>query len=440
MSTGDFASLYTSGDVILQNPIESSAIFLIVVVVCGSIEYLFTLADEVDSKFFRQMFETIAEEVLVVGVLSLMLTFGSSLIRNLPEQWSVMFDWAHICLLFMGVMFVVLLCAITLNVLSGNKRWAKFENSRISLSPESHSAREQKFRLSYEKFQVAVKAHGFCVDVHFSHYLLKAEKANLVTLGDLSWKSWLALSTIVVLNALRTKLIPQHPSPTEPNELLNSTDSLINIASYVVLAGYGTIALFLWMHFTLQLRFRQYLMLTTNKGEKEGADGAGLDEPLNKMDLDDPQSFLMWQSLNSTLSMLQAVFMFLVWYSSVFFLNMMYRSFEQNIAVALMLVCVAFAPLAIFIFTVPWTLTSVAILSSLGTSLNEEWVRELVSVSATAGDADGASPGGRRGKAEELAEAKESKEKKVVTKALRPVQIDDGALNRIAVRAGPEVL
>jgi len=430
MSTGDFASLYTSGDVILQNPIESSAIFLIVVVVCGSIEYLFTLADEVDSKFFRQMFETISEEVLVVGVLSLMLTFGSSLISNLPEQWSVMFDWAHICLLFMGVMFVTLLCAITLNVLSGNKKWAKFENSRISLSPEMQAAREQKFRLSFEKFQIAVKAHGFRVDVNFSRYLLKAEKANLVTLGNLSWKSWLALSTIVVLNALRTKLIPQHPSPTEQNELLNSTDSLINIATYVLLAGYGTMGLFLWIHFTLQLRFRQYLMLATTKaGDKE--DGTDLDAPLNKMDLDDPQSFLMWQSLSSTLSMLQAVLMFLVWYSSVFFLNMMYRSFKQNIAVTLMIICVAFAPLVVFIVMVPWTLTTVAVLSSLGTSLNEEWVRELVTSVGTEGE------GGRR-KAEELHELKASADAKPVTKALRPVVIDDTAMSRVVVR--PEVL
>jgi hypothetical protein len=424
MSTQDFASLYTNGDVILQNPIESSSIFLIVVVVCGSIEYLFTLAEQVDSKFFRQMFETMSEEVLVVGVLSLMLTFGSSLINNLPEQWAVMFDWAHICLLFMGIMLVVLLCVVSARVFSGNQRWSKFEATRMTLTAASHSTSEKRYRAAAEKFTTALRAHDIHGDVSLAAYLLKSEKKILISLGNLTWKSWLALSTIVVFNALRTKLIPQSPSATELNNVLDDTGNLINIASFVLVCGYGTLGLYLEIDRRLKLRFQQYVLLSAGgAANDEGrANAAGDDAAaplvLRKVDLDDPQSFLLWQSLGNTVSMIQAVLMFLVWYASVFCLSMMYRSFLYDFGLTLLILCLAAAPVVVFVVMVPWTLTIVAILSSLGSSLREDWARGLVASVAV----------DRRGVDDE---ATDKKEVAAVTRvALRPIVLETAELQR----------
>jgi hypothetical protein len=444
MSTQDFASLYSSGDLILQNPIESSSIFLMVVVVCASIEYLFSLAEKVDSKFFRTMFGTISEEVLVFGVLSLMLTFGSSLVQNLPEQWAVMFDWAHICLLFMTIMFVALLCIVCLNVFSGNQRWSKFEADRITQGTESHSSREQRYRMAQDKFHLALRAHNFPTTVNFTAYVLKAEKVNLVTLGNLSWKSWLALSTIVVLNALRTRAIPQ--TDPDPDVLLSPTESLINIGTFVLVAGYGALALYLALHVRQQLRFRQYLMLTTHTGGSPiladiaaaSATRDGLSEPLapSKTDLDDPLSFLLWQSHENSMAMVQAVFMFLVWYAAVFCLNMLYKTATQfNVGITLVVLCVAVAPIIVFVIMAPWTLTTIAILSSLGTSLKEPWVQDLLSkekaVRALSGEGDDEDEmaqweGVRAGPVARKDDGK------VERKALRPVLLDEASMNRLA--------
>lgn len=433
MSTGDFASLYTSGDLILQNPIESSSIFLIVVVVCASIEYLFALGEEIDSKFFREMFSTMSEEVLVIGVLSLMLTFGSSVIPTLPLQWAVMFDWAHICLLFMGLMLVGLICLVSLNVFSHNKAWAKFETNKITYSGDTHSSREQRFKMAYEKFHIALKAHGYGTDIPFAEYVLRGEKRNLIALGNLSWKSWLALSTIVVLNAMRTRAVPQHPSQTDPNDLLNETDNLINIAMYIGVCGYGTLALFLAIHLRLQLRFRQYLMLTT--GGNEGQRPGGLDEPLAPTinDLDDPQSFLLWQSETQSMAMVQAVLMFLVWYMAVFGLNMMYRTFTFNVGFTILILGAAIAPLVTFLAMVPWTLTTIAILSSLGTSLNEEWVKSIIAAhraSAAANAPEASVNKDVEGLANELKRAEATG--RVERRPLRPVVLDETSFNRLA--------
>lgn len=441
MSSANFASLYSSGDLILENPIQSSSVFLMIVVVCASIEYLFSLADQVDSKFFREMFDTISEEVLVIGVLSLLLTFGSSLVGSLPSQWSVMFDWAHICLLFMGIMLVLLLCLVIANVFSASARWTKFESDRIRQSPETHSSREQRYRIASEKFKFAVRAYGFTGEVFFTHYIHKAEKEGLIALGNLSWKSWMALSTIVVLNALRTKVVPQDSFGN-----LDSTGNLINIASYVAIAGYGTLALFVAVHLRLQLRFRQYLMLNSNAGGNGGAasnsGGEGTEltasTPLDanlvpsKSDLDDPLSFLLWQSQENSIAMVQAVLMFLVWYAAVFCLNMVYASFTlPNIGLTLLIVCVAIAPIVVFVVIVPWTLTTIAILSSLGTNLREDWVKALLAKAALEAPEEVAAAAAA-GNKDPASGEETSRVAKVQIKASRPVLLDEAAMQRLA--------
>jgi hypothetical protein len=362
-----FATLYASGDIILTNPIESSTIFLLVVFGSACIEYLFGLAREVESKFFRVMLDAINEEVLVVGILSLLLTFGSSVLRSLPDQWLVMFEWAHMCLFFMAIMFIVLVCSLLLAVFTGHRTWKKFETSRMKNPNEQVSGREQKFRLAWGKFQLALKAFGFRTDVSFSWYLLKTEKEILFLLTDLSWKSWLALSTIVILNALRTKLVP-----TEDTD----ANKLINIVTFVAFCGYGTLGLFLWLHFRLQHRFRQYLLLNSGKGRSDEGNIAS-ELSATKADLDDPRSFLVWQNINGTISVLQATLMFLVWYSSVFFLNLVYEAFALNFLLAIAITATAMLPLCVWVVMCPWTLLTITTLSSLGINLDEVIVRGL---------------------------------------------------------------
>jgi hypothetical protein len=458
MSTLELSSLYSSGDIILQNPIESSAIFLVVVVMCSCIEYLFALAGEVDSKFFRQMFDTIAEEVLVVGSLSLLLTFGSSVIQSLPSSWSVMFQWAHICLLFMGIMFVVLLVLVLFFVFSGNSRWKKFESTGLKNGLEGVSLRQRDFAYAIDKFNLALRAFGFeAGEVTLSSYLLKAEKRNLISLGNLSWKSWLALSTIVVLNALRTKVITRifpDPDPYNPDIILDETGNVVNVASFIVICGYGTLLIFLAIHRRMQRRFRQYLMLSQTKTRVEGND---LAEPINvtKLDLDDPQSFLLWQSTTNSITLIQAVLMFLVWYSAVFFLNMVYQTFTFNIGFTLLFLVTGIVPLIVFVVVAPWTLTAIAILSTLGTNLNENWVKSLIqeknkleSIAAEkerdekkAKETEKAKEKSKPGDAE-VSAAIPSKQTAVVIKPPRPLAIDEAALSRLAahhsVRRGRE--
>ena len=467
-ASSDLSSLYSNGDVVLENPIESSAILLIVVIVCASVEYIFALGKQVNSRFFQEVFSTLSEEVLVVGVLSLLLTFAASVVASLPDQWSIMLDWAHACLLFMAVMLITILSAVAAGLLTAHKGWVKFEEHRMKASPETHSQREAMFRQANDKFLSSLRVCGLPTDVSLAQYLLKAEKGHLVALANLTWRSWLALSTIVVLNALRTRLIPQTQSTTQATEVLDTTGEAINIASFIALCGYGTLVIFVSVHMQLQRRLQQYLTLNTAsqnveataslrnaaialKMEKNGEKGPnGGDVPLlnasgndRESFLEDSQTFLIWRSVDSTMALLQAVFIFLVWYGAVFLLNALYHTFAQNIGITLLLICGAFAPLVAFMALAPWTLTIVAILGSFGTNVNEELVRSLSRAKLKAsGGGDAAAPGSPSSDrpAEEVGittpaggnDGSPMMNMSVETKSLRPISLDDGDLMRLA--------
>eukprot|EP00164_Ancoracysta_twista_P036042 GFYU01080417.1.p1 GENE.GFYU01080417.1~~GFYU01080417.1.p1 ORF type:complete len:134 (-),score=9.62 GFYU01080417.1:33-398(-) len=56
---------------------------------------------------------------------------------------------------------------------------------------------------------------------------------------------------------------------------------------------------------------------------------------------------------------------------------MFYATFQFNAGLTLLFTVMALLPLGIFMYLMPWTMTTVAILSSLGTNLNRNWVNYI---------------------------------------------------------------
>ena len=368
-------SFYTYGDIIVQNPVESTVVFLIVVTVCATLEYIFTLADEVQNKFFGKIFDTVSEEILIVGLLSLLVTFGSSVIP-LTDSWNMMFQWTHVCLLHIGIFFVLTLLLILLLVVTQNASFRKFEASRINLSTFDLAGRERLYKLAFLNFRSSCSAFGIHDELQYAEYLLHFERRNVIKLGNLTWKSWLALSIVIVINALRTRAPALVPA-------LQSNQDTINVASYIGVVGYGTLGMFLSFHLTLQRRLRLYLdkqaAADVRKfGGLQDSSSAAAKPLLSIAELDDPQAFLLWQTLDSTIAILQIVFLFFVWYMAIFSLNMLYITFSlPNVYLTIIFVAAALLPLVLFFILVPWTLTMVACLSSSGTCVNRPLVSKL---------------------------------------------------------------
>lgn len=446
---GMSSSLYSSGETVIANPIESSSIFLIVVLLCACLEYLFTMAGDIKGKFFHQMFDTISEEILVVGVLSLLLSFGSSLPNSIPESWCIMMQWTHVCLLFMGVFIVLMLVSMVFVMFRRSASLRKFEMTRIGSKAYELTADEAKTKAVYQHFRLCCQVHGIVEDLDctcFADYILRTEKQQLVTIGDLTWRSWLGLTIMVVINATRTRI------PALVNSLGDYRDAA-DIGTYIAFMGMIPCAVFLVIHNTLDTRLQQFLDkrgVTTAVGNAVRGDSAALEDPLlpgsdgttlRPSDLEDPRSFLLWQTPETTLAFLQMLFLALVWYGAVFCLNMLYITFTlPNIYLTVVFIVACFAPVVVLTVMLPATLHKVALLSSLGSCFNEARVRAMILVAR--GDVvgvDNAEPQIRAGApvTEEMTNRDANTSGRVVAikKPPPPLLIDDHSLFRLAATA-----
>jgi hypothetical protein len=392
---GMSSSLYSSGEIIIANPLESSSVLLVVVLLCACMEYLFTLAGEIKGKFFHQMFDTISEEILVVGVLSLLLSFGSSIPSSIPASWCIMLQWTHVCLLFMGVFFVLMLVSMVFVMHRHHTTYRKFEINRISNKAFELNTAELSYKHAYQQFRLCCQAYSIQEDLElvcFSDYVLKTEKEQLVTVGDLTWRSWLGLTVMVVINASRTRV------PALIDALGDQKDT-VDIATFIFFMGMVPMLVFLKISSTLSSRLSQFLDkrgVTSSVAAREretllddpllggGADGAGNPDggsAIRPSDLEDPRSFLLWQTPETTLAILQMVFLAIVWYGAVFCLNMLYVTFTlPSIYLTLLFVISCLIPVFVLTMFLPRTLFNVALLSSLGSCFNEARVRGMIMV------------------------------------------------------------
>lgn len=356
-------------------------------------EYLFTLAGEIKGKFFHEMFDTISEEILVVGVLSLLLSFGSSIPNSIPPSWCIMLQWTHVCLLFMGIFFVLMLIAMVLVMYRHHATNRKFEINRISNKAFELSTDELAYKHAYQHFRLCCKAYGIEEDLElvcFSDYILKTEKEQIVVVGDLTWRSWLGLTVMVIINASRTRI------PALVSGLGDHKDTA-DIATYIFFMGLLPMGVFLRISSTLNTRMSQFLdkrgvtssvtgreretllddPLLGGGGDASGNDGARI----RPSDLEDPRSFLLWQTPETTLAILQMLFLAIVWYGAVFCLNMLYITFTlPSIYLTLVFILTCFIPVVVLAIILPKTLFMVALLSSLGSCFNEARVRGMIMV------------------------------------------------------------
>ena len=99
-------------------------------------------------------------------------------------------------------------------------------------------------------------------------------------------------------------------------------------------------------------------------------------EPFTKEELTDPKQFLIWSSLENTLNIVQLCFIQITWYMAIFVVTMYAKIFNQNGGVAFVMFTGSLIPPVVFIMLMPWSLTVIAILSSLERELNEKAVEQ----------------------------------------------------------------
>ena len=368
----DFFEVYTSGTLILRQPIEASTIYLITVILASSIEYLFEMAGRVNSKFFRQLFKTQVEETFVFGTLILLLVIFSSFVADMPEGWAVVFAWVEMSIVFMAVWYCGLTSVVALKTAQFAKELETFETSRMGSGDQGDLKDYEKlFTNACTRFKMSMLAFGYDKPLVHAKYLFRVQKRIICGLADLNWKVWLSMTVPTVFNAVRAGLMDG------AEQSGNAT-----IAVFIFWQGGLPVLLFLWVYRKINSQVRVYLNKDIDEVahrvkslDANYADTAeGEVEPFTREELADPKQFLIQSSLSNTVSVVQICMIQITWYGAILLVTMYAKIMAQNGGVAFVLFVGSLVPPVIFVWLMPWTLTVISMLSSLETELDQTFV------------------------------------------------------------------
>lgn len=380
----DFNRVYTSGATMLLNPIESNSIFIVAAILSASIEYLFEISGDVDSEYYQDLFEVITEETLIFGVVQLTMVFLASL-TQLSEAWTIMVQWGMLLMIYMAIWLTLFVVYAAQSNAAWRKHWKQFETVRMNSSANNPDEDEKLYMRCVGKFRVTMKAYGYEKKLDFCDYLGTIEQKQVVKLMDLSWKSWLSMVVTATFNSLRATLVHRNR-----NEWVGS-DLVIPLASYVLLQGFIPTGFFWYIQSTLRRRLQQYLDLGSEGMEKRlqqldfnetepDTSRHHIVEPFQPSDLQDPTSFLFWQSLDVTLTLVQIALLQLVWFYSNAVLTIGGNGTFLSSGPAIICLLILCVPAIVLAWKLSWTVTLISILSSLETAANRELLDELCGI------------------------------------------------------------
>ena len=191
-----------------------------------------------------------------------------------------------------------------------------------------------------------------------------------------SGKSEPALAHVIDISGIHSKITagPTTPNGAESNSAtlapaaeITDGDRLINVASYILVVGYGTLVTFPVMHSILGARLKSFAMEPIAKDEGGG-----------EISIKSSAKLLFFESFDTTCHIFQCTILILEWYFAVFVLGMAYEIWRTYSLFALVFFGAATAPVAIFIVVFPWTITMISMLRSLGSDLLAEEVQSLI--------------------------------------------------------------
>lgn len=354
-TTEKSASIFDSDDLVLINPVESTTL-LMGLLACGAIlELLFAALRRRPEKFFHTVFESIIEECMLVGILTMILIFISSA-GSLEGSWNIMISNSVLVLLYMVVAFALYATITifwTLRTLSSEK---KFERSRMDVDPLLTST-EQLHKECRNFFRASVRINKLTdpsyADVLFMDYIQERSAATLANIYDLSWKSWGVLALFVVGNVIRTRSVIS-------SDTSKAQGIVLNISTFIAIMGVFPVALFLISHWVIRLRLVSLVRKQT-------------DADVNV----DTSHVLFFSSVDVTAAVFSVIILLLEWYIAMFFLNMANQAFEEFGPVAVIVVVAALVPPLVFLYFLPWTVINITILSSLGKNIDKDLVQKL---------------------------------------------------------------
>jgi hypothetical protein len=357
-------NIYTRADPVAKFPIEATAVFFLALILASTVEFFIDFLGDIESEYFQVIFSSIKQEMLVCSLLTMLIIFAKSL-GAFSAKWSLMLNYAVLTLFFMILFMIVIVVSVVISLTVEMNRWKYFEGTRIDADPQL-TDKEELFRTCRERFRESLRAKGMTPrdGLMFSDYLLRVERHTMKAVTDLGWRCWTGLAVLILMNGVRSRIT----APNDVNAQLRQSDYTINLVSYIVMVGFGTLAFFLILHFVVQSRLRAFVSEPAAKLAPNGT----------KWIVVTASEFLFFGSMDTTAQLFQTVIVVLEFYFSVFVLAMIYDAFRIFGGAGIVFVIVAVVPLVVFVLMFPWTITMITMLQFLGDGLDVTEAHDLL--------------------------------------------------------------
>lgn len=349
--------IYTSGDTLLNNPVQWCVIFVSVVLVSATIQYLTAfLKQKITNRYAKLMNQTIQQEITVVGAVATCLMLATSFLPNDDNQplYAGLFSWTTMLVFFSAFLYVFEMLIQFFVCSTDMSSWRRYEEGRLdSDDPDRLVLRQRHYRLAYDRFadelkiafQVTPRESPLCENVRVFH------KRYLARMADFSYRSWLSLSVIALCNFARTYFTP-YSSPSSDEEHFINALVYCGCTGWIVLIAFGVFCFLLF----------QSMGDLVNKRLKRSTVGAEI--------------VPFWSPLRS-IEFLQCVYLSLNYFMVVFVLGILdtVKGSGRGIAVAALFA----VPILVVMAATPWAVWALSIMSVLGSvKKNRAVVQKIV--------------------------------------------------------------
>jgi hypothetical protein len=359
--TESVVNVYTMADPVARFPVEAATVFVIIAAMASAIEFAIDRLKRNESQYFQQLWAAVKQEFLVSALLTMLIVFCES-VGGFSDSWIVVLNYTVLTLFFVVVIFLCLIFAIVFKLRVEMTRWRYFEGTRIDVDPKL-SHREGIYKQARDRFRESVAANAVVVksSMKFADYLAAVEPQTVSGISDMGWRAWAALAVVVIMNGVRGLI-------TVSSDTVNVSKNqrAIDVFSFIILIGYGSLAVYLAMHFAIQNRAGRYV-------SEPAAVQVG-----DKWAVSKPVELLFFGSFDTTAMAFQVVMLIQEWYVAVLVLGMMSQVFSTFGGLGVLILIAAFLPVVIVALMMPWSVTLISMLRWLGDSLDLERVRALV--------------------------------------------------------------
>eukprot|EP00672_Neobodo_designis_P027233 CAMPEP_0174837888 /NCGR_PEP_ID=MMETSP1114-20130205/7053_1 /TAXON_ID=312471 /ORGANISM="Neobodo designis, Strain CCAP 1951/1" /LENGTH=546 /DNA_ID=CAMNT_0016071975 /DNA_START=44 /DNA_END=1684 /DNA_ORIENTATION=- len=384
------SSIYSSGDLILVNPQQSTAIFLTVIVLSTAFEYALEFLMAIKNRYQRTIVLAVKEEAMTLSAAHMLLLWGSFSFP-LALRWHTQLQFVAMCLLYMVITYLATVTGVVVLLARIMSAWRTFEWSAIAADAQ-HDKDQQLFKMSRQvmltmlPFDVPGADPDLAADdeargenpnavLVYSSLLTVIERRHLKTLTDFTPLTWIGLALLITVNGFRAVTVDSVGGLDESGKRIAQALAFIAMG-YLMLGG-----LLLFQHL-LYRRLNQVMFA------RAAQNGGAISKKRRtatqrEADREKHRKVLFFSSVPSTLQIFKVFWLGIIWYVALLIVGIfrvLWRDFEWF---ALMIYVAAIVPPIGCVYLLPWAQVYAVMAASVGAEFDPELVRGIL-----AGDID----------------------------------------------------